>query len=282
MKIKGIFIYYLFIIKNMVLAPELTKDEIKRHCDLIMDFIKFASHSEGEYIKVLNNEEENRVCSVRYASDSKTVDIEFLDNGQEKGVYKVRYGNQELVAAAAARDHRVDLSEEYYILNQLYNGVPELFPRPELCYNPKQREMLGQLLIMELLPHIRLDKFRRQDQTIDRDKNLAYIIGRNIAIVHEKTGRISTDPHDGNILAQRTNQGIEIAFCDAIQFKEGSLEEGIRCILANKGERPECFRFIHKFRDGIADGICAVSETPLTRVQVYPQLEYLREYNDIF
>lgn len=241
----------------MVLVPELTEEEIQRHHALIRDF-------------------------ALYATKSQDVKIEFLDNGKEKGVYKVNLGDQEIVAAAAKRDPSVDLSEEYWVLNQLYAGVPEFFPRPELCYNPRQSELLGQLLIMSLLPHVNLQRFRSGNLDKGLNKNLAYLIGRSIAIVQAKTGRVSSDPHDGNILARNTNRGIEMAFCDAIQFIPGSLEDGVRCILANKEERPECFRFISKFRDGLADGVCATSDQPITRAQVYPQLEYLREFNDVF
>ena len=47
-----------------------------------------------------------------------------------------------------------------------------------------------------------------------------------------------------------------------------------------KEERPECFRFIHKFRDGLIQGMYETQKIPEDKAKQI--LSFMREYNDIF
>ena len=136
---------------------------------------------------------------------------------------------------------------------------------------------------MELLPHLDLMKFDKYSVNYGNGfgRELAYQIGVAMGEVHAKTGRFSSEPHDGNILARATEDNkLDIRFCDAIQFREGDLEAAVRAVLINKGERPECFRFIKQFRNGLSQGTSVVTGRPLS--EVWKSLNFMREFNDIF
>jgi hypothetical protein len=242
----------------MVLVKSLTRKEMDRHYNLIKTYFKEVRHTDD-------------------------VSIDFYDNGSEKGIYKVKSGTEAFVAAATARNQNNRLLTEYNILHQLFNSASEYFPRPIAHYAPEQIEELGDLFLMELLPFPNLMKFDRSKyhNLIDFQRDLAYEIGKGIAIVNGKTGRYSSDPHDGNILARiDENDGLELKFVDAIQFRVGGIEEAGRSLLTNRNDRPECFRFIHKLREGMADGM---NTTQGIEVQeAWDKLDFMREYNDIF
>ena len=138
----------------MVLVPELTVDEMDRHKALIEHYFE----------------------DVR---QSKDVEIIYHGNGVEKGVYKVRSGNDEFIAAAAARDQGRLLLKEYNILHHLYNHAPEYFPKPIAHYSDPSPINLGDLLLMELLPHLDLMKFDKYSVNYGNGfgRELAYQIG---------------------------------------------------------------------------------------------------------
>lgn len=237
----------------MVLVKELSPHEIERHRNLIREY--FAMVREGE-----------------------DVVIEEFDNGNEKGVYKVHSGKTDYLAAAANRDRRATLLEEYNILHMLYESVPNFFPEPYAHYKSSAENSLGELILMEFLPHLNVMKFSRENPSFDR-REFAYKLGKSLAEVNSRTGRYSSDPHDGNILLRNTEEGLDLRFCDAIQFRTGSLEDAIRAILINPSERPESTRFIHRFREGI---ISALKSRGVPRSDAVEQLEFMREYNNIF
>lgn len=241
----------------MVLNPSLSQEEIVRHQQLIKEYF----------------------AEVRSA---RTVDIEFYDNGNEKGVYKVHVGNEHYMAAAAARKRERLLLEEYNVLHELWENAPEFFPRPISHYRPKCIEVLGDLIIMELLPHLNL---KRADRHVYHGeggfyRTLAYELGKAAAVIHAKTGRFSSDPNDGNILVKPTYDSLDLRFCDAIQFIPGTLEEAAGAYLVDRNTRPESYRFIRRFREGLIDGMMATQD--ISRETAWESTEFVRRYNDVF
>ncbi len=220
------------------------------------------------------------------------VEVEFHDNGSEKGVYKVHLPRSTVLAAAANRDeHRgeeIDMVKEYTNLHKLYNSAPEFFPKPIAHYTPKSSDPefgdLGHLIIMELLEHENIQRFKNDGTPKDFREKLARGIGRSVALVNEKTGMYMTQPHDGNILIQTVEDGegydLDFRFCDAVQYDEGPLEEAVRMIMTNNDERPECYRQIRQFRDGLAEGI--QEETGMSIEEAREEVSFIRRYNPIF
>ncbi len=236
--------------------------------------------------RTLSEEEQkpHRVLINKYFSEVMGVNpvISYHDSGAEKGVYKVEVGDQMFLAAAAALDRERSLLTEYNILNSLYKGASELFPRPIAHYNPAD-DSSGDLLVMEFLPHQRINHFQPHTYTKNGGffRALAKKIGESVAIAHAKTGRYSSEPHDGNIIVKLDKNGdIDLRFVDAIQFKTGSLETAVRQMFVQPGERPECFRFIHKFREGLADGVAQMEG--VSNEEALARFNFLREYNPIF
>ncbi len=241
----------------MVLNPSLTQEEIQRHQRLIREYF----------------------AEVRSA---EPVDIEFYDNGNEKGVYKVSVGNERFMAAAAARKREKLLLEEYNVLHELWGNTPEFFPRPISHYRPKEVETLGDLMIMELLPHLNLKKADRHVYTAEGGfyRALAYELGKAAVIIQAKTGRFSSDPNDGNILVRPTFDSLDLRFCDAIQFIPGTLEDAAITYLVDRNNRPEPYRFIKRFRAGLVDGMMVTQE--ISRDEAWRSTEFVRKYNDVF
>ena len=240
----------------MVLVKPLTQKEIERHEELIAEYF---SQIVGQ----------------------TSPDIVFVDNGNEKGIYRVRTQDGIYVAAAANRDcdhPGGTLLQEYNVLHALYAGAPEFFPRPRAHYESEEDGMEGELMIMEFLPQVNLMRFGDSGKSLDRRK-LAYLLGEAIATVNAKTGRYSSDPHDGNILVGGEGKNLDIKFCDAIQFKTGSLEDGVRSILVDKGVRPEAYRFIHRFKEGLARGIEANQGIHFEEAK--RSLAFMDEYNKL-
>jgi hypothetical protein len=238
----------------MLLAQKLPPSEIERHVRLIKDYAKNSFGSEE-------------------------VDIELLGNGAEKGVYKVKYSDGLFVASAAAINPERKLLEEYNILHELFQEVPTLFPKP-LSHYSSQKNGLGELITMELLPHKDLNLLRNSGvSSFYRD--LAREIGMGVGKVNLRTGRYSSEPHDGNILGRFENGKIEIKFCDAIQFRKGDIGDAVQSILSSPEVRPECFRFIKQFREGLAQA--ELEENPEEdKTKIENKYEFLRRYNDIF
>ena len=243
----------------MVLVKRLTDEEIARHQELIRQY--FSEVRGQEY-----------------------VEIQFHGNGSEKGVYKVKSDDGTFLAAAGARDKNRRLLAEYNALHSLYGGAPEFFPRPIAHYSPEQVQDTGDLFLMEFLPHLDLMHFDRRSYTPEGMyfRDLASAIGKGVSIVHAKTGMYPSEPHDGNILVRLDDNGeLDLRFCDAIQFREGSIQDAVDVILSNnRDERPESFRFIRRFRQGLAQGTSQVTGVPLEKA--YDSFEFLRRYNDIF
>lgn len=238
----------------LLLAKNIPREDTERHHRLIREYSKNSFGTED-------------------------VEIEFLGNGAEKGVYKVKYTQGSFLASAAAIDPKRGLLEEYRILHQLYGGAPEYFPRPMAHYSASD-ERLGELITMELLPHKDLNKLSNPGRP-NFYREVAYEIGKAVATVNFKTGLYSTEPHDGNILARDEAGKIEIKFCDAIQFKPGNIENTVNSILLDSNMRPECFRFIKQFRNGIAEAMLNQGKaSSLTEAE--QQLNFLRKYNPIF
>lgn len=238
----------------MLPSKELSKQEKERHFRLIRDY---AQHT----------------------FKTNNVEIQYLDNGDEKGVYKVSYSGGVFVASAASIDPEKKLLEEYNILHELWDKVPHLFPRPISHYSPSNRK-LGELLTMELLPEKNLrDLLNPGDLNFYRE--LAKEIGKAVNEVQLKTGRYSSEPHNGNILASYSDGKFNLKFCDAIQFKKGSIEDAVDSILSMKDMRPECFRFIRQFREGLLE--TELKENPhLAPIEANKKFDFLRDYNDIF
>ncbi|MFA6462117.1 MAG: hypothetical protein WCV90_07685 [Candidatus Woesearchaeota archaeon] len=242
----------------MVLVPILTDEQIARHKELIMKYFSEAyGRTPGE--------------------------IETHRNGNEKGVYKVFVDDNVYLAAAASLTPERRLLKEYTVLHQLYDGAPDLFPRPIAHYSPENVQASGDLIIMEFLPHqniMEFDKFSYRGKE-GFHRALAYTIGRSVAIVQRKTGRYSSEPHDGNILVKLGPEGqLDLRFCDAIQFLEGSLEQAVEALLVNRDERPESFRFIKELRKGLAESLSQLDQVPYA--SSWDSLDFLRQYNDIF
>jgi hypothetical protein len=243
----------------MVLVLKLTEEEISRHKTLIQ-------------------------CYFKDILTSSNVDINYYNNGVEKGIYRVRSGSEEFLAAAASKDVRRELLSEYNILGNLYRGAKEFFPRPISHYSPEDVDELGELFLMQFLPHLNLmdfDKSKFNGTGLQYTQELAYQIGKSVAIVHSKTGRYSSEPHDGNILAKvNDDNGLELKFCDAIQFRSGDIEQAVRAIISSKDERRECYSQIKSFRNGLADGLNIA--LGISRDEAWDKFDFLREYNDIF
>lgn len=241
----------------MVLVPELRREDRERHERLIRDY-------------------SNKVIS------TDSVEIGVVGNGAEKGVYRVRFGDQSYIAAAATIDASRSLLQEYNILHHLFVTAAEFFPRPIAHYKPEASE-LGELILMELLEHQDLGKFKREGN-IPRNfpKKLAYELGKAVASVSLRTGRYASEPHDGNVLVKIVGEEEtpELKFCDAIQYRQGTLEDAARAILSNRDERPEAYRFIRQFRDGLVESMCRIEGVSLADAK--RRLEFLREYNDVF
>ncbi len=241
----------------MLKAHPLKQAEQERHNQLIRDFFKEIRGEEPTSI-VLHG------------------------NGQEKGIYKVVTPTEQLLAAAGSIDLSRKLLPEYNLLNILHTSAPKFFPRPIAHYAPKDANSRGDLFLMEFLPHVDVDYIKPSDFQKQGGyfRNLAYEIGRGVAIVNYKTGRFSSEPHDGNILVKLTNEGqaIDIKFCDVIQFRQGNLEDAAQSILEDKFMRPECFRFIGKFRKGLVQGM---SECGVNYDEAMQNTEFLKQYNAI-
>lgn len=207
--------------------------------------------------------------------------ITLVGNGVEKGVYRVDWRDESIIAAAAAIDPGASLLKEYFILSELYDMSPNFFPKP--YSHSASRNGLGEMIAMELLKHIDLKQFRIKNdiKVDDLHRKLSYLIGRSIGEVTQKTGRYSSEPHDGNILAKlNKNNEIEIKFCDASQFLEGTIEDACQSILTFKEDRPECFRFINKFRKGLCESLVNIENISYNKA--WEITDFLREYNDIF
>lgn len=244
----------------MVLVPTLNPRDIERHRRLIASYFQ----------EVVG---------------TTAVDIVLHGNGQEKGVYKVSTPDGAYLAAAASQDVRRRVLGEYILLDQLFAGAPRFFPRPIAHYQPHEVEATGDLYLMEFLPHLDLDRVDRHSYRGEGrfSRALAYEIGRGVAAVHESTGRYSSEPHNGNILVEIGSDGrnLDLKFCDAIQFRVGSLADGINAILINRDERPEAFRFIRQFRDGLADSLSISQGIPVEKARE-EMTSLVRRYNDIF
>lgn len=89
-----------------------------------------------------------------------------------------------------------------------------------------------------------------------------------------------TDPHNRNILLKNKQDTIEMKFCDAIQWKKGTLQDAVHAILNDPTERPESYRFIHKFREGLAQGLAESNN--LSKQDAYASLQFVEKYNPIF
>ena len=240
----------------MVLVKPLTKKEIERHEKLIREYF---SQIEGQ----------------------THPEIVFVDNGNEKGIYKVRTQDGIYVAAAANRDcltPKASLLQEYNVLHALHSGAPEFFPKPKAHYQSDGGGGEDELMIMEFLPHVNLMKFADSGKAFDRRK-FAYLLGEAVATINAKTGRYSSDPHDGNIRLKGEGASLDLKFCDAIQFKTGSLEDGVRTILVDRNIRPEAYRFIHRFKEGLARGIEVSQGIPFEDAK--RSLVYMDEYNKL-
>jgi hypothetical protein len=234
------------------MGKNISEEEKKRHLQIIQEYGKFHF--------------------------GKTpTQISLIGSGYEKGVYKVEYADNIFVASAAARDAKRSLLEEYNILNELYGGASNLFPRPIAHFSADSG--IGDLIAMELLPHKNINRLEPLSVS-DFYRNLARKIGEAIAVINAKTGRYSSEPHDENVLGIIKNGDIELKFCDAIQFKKGNLYSTVEAILIDPQMRPECFRFIKHFREGLVDGISVTENIP--REEAYPRLNFLRKFNDIF
>tara|TARA_Y100000310_G_C20633464_1_gene789916 strand:+ start:461 stop:1189 length:729 start_codon:yes stop_codon:yes gene_type:complete len=242
----------------MLKAQPLKQAEQERHNQLIKDFF---IETRGE----------------------EPLSINLHGNGVEKGVYRVVTSTDQLLAAAGSIDLSRRLLSEYNLLSVLHTGTPNFFPRPIAHYAPKDAETRGDLFLMEFLPHVDVDEIELGSfhQPSGYYRALAYEIGRGVAIVNYKTGRFSSEPHDGNILVAVTQEGqsLDIKFCDAIQFKQGNIEDAAQSILEDKETRPECFRFIGKFREGLIQGM---SECGVDYDGAVQNTKFLRQYNDIF
>jgi hypothetical protein len=238
----------------MVLVKALTKEEMARHSSLIEDYFK---ETRGE-------------CQIK---------IDYHNNGAQKGIYLVTVGEESYMAAAGSRDQSRRLLPEYNLLSSLWNNCADFFPRPIAHYAPTDVSKRGDIFLMEFLPHQDLMQFPKISCP-DFGRKFAYQLGQAVALVNMRTGHYSSEPHDGNILARMKDESLELKFVDAIQFLAGDIEDAVRCILTNKEERPESFRFIPRFREGLARGM--VSEKGISFQDAYTQLEFMREYNDIF
>ncbi|GEM_PF-1871503 len=242
----------------MVLVHELTNAEKELHTKLIRNY----------FSQVHNNND---------------ISVEYLSNGAEKGVYKVKLSKGEFLAAAAARQKARKLLDEYTILHKLYGAIPDYFPKPVAHYRDPSEEDLGDLLVMELLPHLDLTKFDKHsyEGSLGFHRELAYQLGVAFAKVHAKSGYFSTEPHDGNVLVRVEERNkLEVKFCDAIQFKQGTLEEAVDSVMGYRDFRPECFRFIIQFRKGLAQGLNEA--TGVAWGDAWKRFAFLRRYNDIF
>lgn len=245
----------------MVLIPELPPEEISRQQALIRQFAKQVHH-----------------CDVE--------GLELIGNGHQKGVYKVKIGDQEFTAVAANRDKYTKLLEEYNILHKLCSSAPEFFPRAISHYKSPNKETPEEVMVMELLPHVDLDRFKKNGsvRVPDFHRRLAYELGRAVAEVHIRTGMYSSEPHDGNIMIlvdpENPAGDLYLKFVDAIQFMEGSVEDAVRAMLASRDERPESYRMIKNFRAGLAEATSRLQG--ISQEQAYDSFEFLREFNDVF
>ena len=164
----------------MVLVKELSEDEKRVHISLVR-----------EYFKEMKGNTE--------------VTIAFFDNGSEKGVYEVTAGEERYLAAVARTENaNRRLLTEYNVLTQLYGAAPQFFPRPLAHYAPQDVRELGDLLLMERLPHKNLMKVERSKykEGISFFRDLSYHIGHAVAQVQLLAGRFPYDLHDGNVLVK--------------------------------------------------------------------------------
>lgn len=240
----------------MSLVPSLTKSQKERHHELI-----------------------RRYCADAFGTCENT-SIELIGNGREKGVYEVNRPNQTLVATAASKNPEDRLLEEYNVLTELYEAVPNRFPRPFGHYRPEAAETLGDLLVMERLQHEDLNKFKRNNSASSGfRRELSHTLGYAITEVIEESNRYMSDPHDGNIMVQDNEDSINLKFCDAIQFLSGSYETGIYSLL-DRSERPESYRFIKDFRDGARKYF--MEEQDLDSYEANQRTAFMEDINPIF
>lgn len=199
--------------------------------------------------------------------------------GANKLVYRIQTTNGVVTAHAASRDKAHELLEEYVTLSHLFRNASEFFPKPHAHFRSPSN--LGDLLVMDFLPYDNFQDFSPKSCEIRNFRRVfAWQLGHDIAVIQNKTGMYPSEPHNKNILVENNHNWPRLYFVDAAQFRQGTLEDAARAIMANKEERRDAFAFILQFREGLTQGIVETSAT--TYLDAYQSLEFLKEYNDIF
>ncbi|MBN2142896.1 hypothetical protein JW711_06225 [Candidatus Woesearchaeota archaeon] len=239
----------------MVLVPELTAEEKTRHNHLIHQYARDELGRED-------------------------VNIDLIGYGVHKGVYKVCSGSRGLlVAVGASRELDRLLLEDYVALNELYANAPSFFSKPYAHYTAHTNN-LGELISMEYIDMPDLDKLKRETIFGPHLKDLAYRLGRDLGEVFMLTGRYSSEPHDGNVLASiRDGKLAPLKFCDPIQFLPGDLDDVVRSVMTYGDERRECISFAHKFKQGLSEALVEVGGRNQTEASA--ELAFMTRYSSI-
>lgn len=146
----------------------------------------------------------------------------YSDVGNYKQVYKLKLDDKSLLAVAVAREADYDLYGEFKLLERLHDEVPEYFPDPAFYHERDGHRVMA----MEFFPQPTI----RQTKSIligsrRLEELTAHQIGFALGLTHQRTGYITDEPHDDNILVGIETNPITIKLIDAAHFREGSLDE---------------------------------------------------------
>lgn len=177
--------------------------------------------------------------------------VNLIENGSKKAVYKIDLPEKTVLAAAASLNLRDELLREYNVLTRLYRDSPAYFPKPMGHFAGDAD--LGDLLLMECLEHIDVERYKREQLPFSGfNRLLAYELAYASTAVNIQTGTYASEPHDGNILVKEIGDNkIELKFCDAIQYLDGNLDDVTRSIFSYGDERRECISFAQHFKRGM-------------------------------
>jgi len=175
---------------------------------------------------------------------------EFIDNGIHKLVYKVRTPQEELIAVAAAYDES-NLEKEFDKLDELHQSCPQLFPEAKSVFTQDDIDVI----LMEFLPHVRVDKFKAANP--GRDREIARSIGYATGYVLKRTGQFTEEPHNGNILLGLDGNIVEARFVDADHFVGGMMFAAMDTYESElpNTDRPECREYWTDFVESVQIGV---------------------------
>jgi len=225
--------------------------------------------------KMIPNEIKRLVnCVARKQYGVKASDITKIGYGISKEVYSFKVDCIPLVALISKR--RQNLKKEFFNLMKLHSLAKDYLPEPLFYF--KDSKSSKELYVTRLFYEQTLEDFYKNNFT--NQKQLAFLLGQSISKFNLMTGHYLEEPHNGNIFVKKEFGRLSLKFCDPDQIKEGGLEDAVHFVLNDPRCRPECYRFIDKFRKGLAEGIRL--STGKSHEEAYDSLDFIKKYNDIF